>query len=206
MDILRSNTPAVCGKAKAVCQGIGAHPGTFGTPSPALASILAQEAVVDQAEVLAGTRAKGTAKARNVQRGILVSMLEAELMYVQGIADQAATVEAAAAVIEAAAYTVALVSKYQKPLLQVKQGPTSGAVLIIAHARLLTGGSKRRCFFGWQYSPDGGKTWITLPSTPKASTTLTGLTALTVYSFRVNVTMSDAIPGEWSQVITFLVH
>jgi hypothetical protein len=133
-------------------------------------------------------------------------MLEAELLYVQSIADQAATIEAAAAVIEAAGYTVALASKYQKPLLQVKQGPTSGAVLIIANAGLLTGGSRRKSYFGWQYSADGGKTWITMISTPKATTTLTGLTALTTYSFRVSVTMSDAVPGEWSQVITFLVH
>ena len=92
LDIDPENTASVMARTKGMNAGIGGHPGLFATPSPALAAIMAQAAVVDAAEVLAGTRVKGAAKARNVQRTILVRMLEASCGYVQVQADNAATV------------------------------------------------------------------------------------------------------------------
>src|SRR4051812_28553808 len=168
MKINKSKTASVTGKSKTMTQGIGNHPELFIKPDPPLSDVQDQTAVVDKAEVLAGTRAKGSAKARNVQRGILVGLLEAGVLYVQGIADKSATPEQAAATIEAAGLTVALVPHHHKPVLGVKQGPTSGAVVVEANRTILTGGSKKKSFFNWQYTADGGLTWITLPSTPKA--------------------------------------
>jgi len=44
-----------------------------------------------------------------------------------------------------------------------------------------------------------------LPSTPLASTTVTGLTPLTTYEFRVSLTDKSG-EGPWSQALSFLVH
>jgi hypothetical protein len=153
---------------------------------------------------VARTRAKGTAKARNVQLGILVGMLEAELTYVQGCADKRSTPDEAAATIEAAALSVARVGDHAKALLAVTQGATSGSVDLDAYAKALTGGKQRKTFFNWQCTSDM-KTFVSLPSTPKHKTSVANLTPLTTYGFRVSVTNSDGIVGEWSQVVGFLV-
>jgi hypothetical protein len=206
LDVDRHKTVSVTGRAKTMTQGIGAHKALFSAPDPPLSVIVDQVAVVDTAEVLATTRAKGTARARNVQLGILVGMMEAELLYVQGVADTSPTPQQAAATIEAAGLVVARIGQHVKPVLGIKQGPTLGSVLMEANATILTGGSQKGKFFNWQYTSDNGKTWITLPSTPKASTSLGNLTPLNTYGFRVSVTNSDAIAGEWSQTVSFLVH
>jgi hypothetical protein len=206
MKIKKKKAASVTAKAKVMNQGIEAHADLFLKPDPPLSDIMDQTAVVEKAQVLAATRAKGTAKARNVQLGILVGLLEAEVLYVQGVADKSATPEQAAATIEAAGLTVALVPQHPKPVLAVKQGPTFGSVLVEANLTILTGRSKKKAFFNWQYTADGGVTWLTLPSTPKAHTSLAGLKPLTTYGFRVSLTNSDGIAGEWSQAVYFLVH
>ncbi len=65
---------------------------------------------------------------------------------------------------------------------------------------------QRKRFFNWQSTGDGGKTFVTLPSTPKSKTTVANLPPLTTYGFRVCVTNSDGVMGEWSQIVSFLVH
>jgi hypothetical protein len=197
MKINRKQTASVTGKAKATNAGIAGHPTLFVTPNPTILAVENQIVIVDQAEVLAGTRAKGTASARNVQLGILVGLMETRVLYVQGVADTSATPEQAVATIEASALSVALVASYTKPVLGIKQGPTPGSVVLDANASALTGGNQKKSFFNWQSTADGGKTFVTLPSTPKSKTSLANLTPLTTYGFRVNVTLSDGVPGEW---------
>jgi hypothetical protein len=50
-----------------------------------------------------------------------------------------------------------------------------------------------------------GKVWTSVPSTPYAKTTITDLTALTTYLFRVSLTDKNG-EGAWSQALSFLVH
>jgi hypothetical protein len=204
--INRNSTPSVTGRANVICTGIGAHPTLFPSPNPSLGSILAQIVAVNNAEVTAATRAPGAAAARNVQRNLLVSLIEGTVVYVQGIADTCTSYDQAVSTIQAAGLVVAPVGKRIKALLALSQGPEPGSVVLDANARALTGGSQRKHCFNWGYSADGGKTFIGLPSTPKAKTTLDGLTPLTTYGFRVSLTTSDGIAGAWSQVVSFLVH
>jgi hypothetical protein len=206
MNVDTRSPNEVTGKAKGMNQGIGGNVPLFPTPSPPLSAIMAQTVVVEKASVLATTRAKGTAKARNVQLRILVGLLEAEVLYVQSIADASATPDQAAATIEAAGLTVALVGQYAKPVLAAKQGAVPGGVILEANKRILTGGSQKKSFFNWSYTADGGKTWLALPSTPKVTTSLANLVPLSTYGFRVSLTSSDGIPGEWSQPVFFIVH
>lgn len=199
-------TSSVMGRAKGMNAGMGANVPLFPAPNPALSVIVAQTVVVDKAEVVAATGVKGGAAARNVQLGILVGMLEMEMGYVQSVADKSSTPEQAVSTIEAAGLTVARVGSHTKPILGVKQGPQAGSVVLDANAAALTGKGRKKTFFNWAYTVDGGKTFIAMPSTPKAKTTLANLTPLTTVGFRVSVTRSDGTTDEWSQVIAFLVH
>src|SRR4029078_1897255 len=114
------------------------------------------------------TRAKGAAAARNVQREILIGMLETERAYVQTLCD--AKPAQAVATIEAAGMTVAIPSVRSDPILKVRGGPQSGTVFLDANAAVLVGKRGRKIFFNWQWTTDGGKTFNTTPSTPVAKT------------------------------------
>ncbi len=204
LNIDPNNTNSVLKKTNEMNGGIGGHPALFGTPSPTLAALMAQAAVVSAAEILAGTRAKGTAAARDVQRSTLVSMLQASCSYVQVQADNAATVKQAVATILAAGLDVGAVGQRYKPILSVTQAATNGNAALSANAAALGANVRSKTSFNWEYTPDGGKTWIALPSTPKSKTTVSGLTALSTYGFRVSVTHSDGVAGPWSQIVSFL--
>jgi hypothetical protein len=138
----------------------------------------------------------------------LIGMLEAWLVYVQGIAGAAPTYEQAVSIIEAAGLTVAAVPSYTKPLLAASQAVPGGPVLLVANVGALVGkeNGKRKTQINWECTADGGKTFVTLPSTPKGKTTVTALTPLATYGFRVSFTNSDGVMQAWSQIVSFLVR
>jgi hypothetical protein len=202
LRVKASNTNSVLGRAKGVVAGITTHAQLASLAANATA-IDGQITALDDAETLAGTKARGTAAARNVQRKLLMGMLKTVLPLVQAIADQSGTVDAAIATIEAAGLVVAIVTKRIKPILAAKQGPAGSPVVLEANATALGAIRTRKNFFNWQASSDGGVTWITLHSTPKCTTSVANLTSLTHYSFRVALTDSSGVMGEWSQVLPF---
>ena len=79
-------------------------------------------------------------------------------------------------------------------------------MLLAAFAKLLGGAGTKKSCLNWQLTSDGGKTFVNLPSTPKAKTTVTGLTPAMTYGFRASVTGSDGTIGAWSQVVSLIVH
>ncbi len=205
LKVRKNNTHSVQGRAKSVVAGIGASAelASLGANATAIAN---QIPVLDRAETVAATRAKGTAAARNVQRNLLVGMLKTVLPLVQAIADASPTLAGSIAVIEAAGLVVALVVKPIKPVLAATQPPQGGPVQLSANATALGAVRGRKSFFNWQATADGGRTWLTLPPTPKCKTSVANLTPLTMYGFRAAVTSSSGILGEWSPVVSFLVH
>ena len=205
LRINRKKTVSVTGKANAMCTGLAAHATLFPAPNPPIGVIEAQTVVVNKAEVVAGTRAKGAAAARTVQRNILVGMLESQQSYVQGIATSVPA-DQAVATIEAAGLSVALVGPRTKAILAVTQGPQSGTAILDAYSAALTGGKRRKTFFNWQSTADGGATFVNLPSTPKSKTSIADLTPLRTYGVRVSVTHPDGTVGEWSQIVSFLAR
>jgi hypothetical protein len=178
----------------------------FVTPVPTIAALGAQKAAVLKAQALTATRVHGAASARDAQVRLLLGLLENGAGYVQGIADNAPTYEQAVSIIEASGFTVVKPAIHTKELLSVTQAVPGGPVVLDANVGTLTNRSAKHRCFGWQYTPDGGKTFVTLPSTPTGKTIVTGLTALTTYGFRVNVTFSNGAPGAWSQIVAFLVR
>jgi len=206
LRVKKQNTVSVTGRAKAARDGLASDTTKFGAANPAPTAIDAQITVVEKAEDQARKRTPGAAAARNVQRSLLVGMLEKVLTFVHGVADTSATREDAVATILAAGLLVATPPQSRKQILAAKQAAQSGNVLLIAFAKLLGAAGKKKSCLNWQQTMDGGKTWINLPSTPKAKTTVTGLTPGMTYGFRASVTRSDGTLGEWSQMVTILVH
>ncbi len=57
-------------------------------------------------------------------------------------------------------------------------GPVAGS------AKLVAGPAGRRASYEWEYSLDGGKTWVTAPPSLQAKTVVTGLPSGTAVQFR----------------------
>jgi hypothetical protein len=205
LNVRKKDPDGVTNRAEDMCTGIDGHPALFANPAVATSAIRAQVKVVNDAKALARTKAHGTAKARDAQVGILIGMMEIELTYIQGCADKCSTPDEAASTIEAAGLTVARVGNRTKPILAVTKGPTPGSVNLDANATALGANGKKKTFFNWQSTVDG-KVFVSLPSTPKHKTSVANLTPLTDVGFRVSVTNSNGIAGEWSQIVYFLIR
>jgi hypothetical protein len=86
-----------------------------------------------------------------------------------------------------------------KPALAVKPGTVTGAVKVVAKA---TAGAKIN---EWQYSTDGGKTWIDVPPTSMATTTIQNLTPATTVMFRQRVFTKSGL-SDWGQLVSALIN
>ncbi len=116
--------------------------------------------------------------------------------YVQGVAEVDSSSDADA-IIESAGMTTRKVTLHDRPELAAKQGAATGAVLLVAKA------AAKRAAYTWQYSLDQ-KTWTTMPVTMQAKASVSGLTAATLYYFRVQA-LTTAGLGDWSQTVALLV-
>jgi hypothetical protein len=143
--------------------------------------------------------------ARDLDRAEHVGV-ETGLGYAQGLADAASTYAQAVSILEAAGLSIAVSPVPTKDVLGVTQAAPAGLVALVANVGALAGRTKKKTQFNWEYTADGGKTFVSLPSTPKGKTSVAGLTPLTTYGFRVSVTGSDGVIGAWSQIIAFLVR
>jgi hypothetical protein len=65
--------------------------------------------------------------------------------------------------------------------------------------------AKRGVSYEWQYSMDGGKTWIAIAISSEANVSVPGLTPGTTYLFRYR-TWIKKVASDWSQYLSFLVH
>jgi hypothetical protein len=196
--------PVLLPKATSIHDGFQANQTLLPNPPVPLATVQTQIQDLATAEQATKTGTKGTVPVRNAKRAVLVTTLESLRMYAQSQCD--ANPEQAAAIASAAGMAVAKAPAFSKPVLQAKQGVQSGTVQLLANATLLVGrGVRKKVTFNWEFSADGGKTWTAAPSTPLASTIVTGLTPLTTYAFRVCVTVSKTV-GEWSQLVLLLVR
>jgi hypothetical protein len=176
----------------------------FPNPVPTLAVLLAQITALDTAQRVVATGQRGAPTGtRNTARDALWSSLHSLKAYVQTLAD--ASPENSFTIVKSSGFKLATKGSHTKPPLDARLTGLSGVVGLVANARALTGGAKKHAAFNWQYSVDGGHTWVALPGTPTASTTVSGLPVMTNVSFRVSVTMAKVVQP-WSQVVTIPVH
>jgi hypothetical protein len=205
LNINKKQTVSVTGRANAMCDGVDDHPTVFPSPNVPTATVRNQVGVVNKCESVTRSRAIGTASARDVQRSILVGMLENQLTYIQGCADKAGTYDQAVSVLQSGGVVVAGVGQKQKEVIEIKQGPKPGSVVLDANVAMLTAGLRGKFSFNWQSTVDG-RIFTNLPSTPNHLTLVENLTPQTTVGFRVSITNAKGVVGEWSQTMYFQVR
>jgi hypothetical protein len=207
LGINKHNIPAVLTRAQAMHNGLDADKVTYAGANPALPTFLTYIVNLTTAQQAVVTRVKGAAAARDVQRDILFTAMDTERIFVQGLAD--ASPGHALALIQNAGLLVAQVTAHSKPILKLALGKQPGSVDCDANVGLLIGAGtakpRQSKFFNWSYTLDGGKSFLTAPSTPTGKTTLFNLPLLTQVGVRINLNNMSG-PGEWSQVVYILVH
>ena len=182
--------------AQSVATSMAASATSFPTPTPTLAVFQADVAALAAAETAVLARTKGAVETRNAKLAIVRGDLENLKTYVQAVTDTA-TPANAAAMIQAAGMTLRKTTLHDKAALSIKQGTVTGTVVLAAKA------AGRRAAYGWQYSTDQ-KTWTNVPPTIQAKAGVSGLTAGTLYYFRVQPLL-PAGEQNWSEIVSFLV-
>jgi hypothetical protein len=199
--------PLVVGRAELMASGMASDPATYDKPNPALPAFNDLIANVTRAQTAVRTRVVGAAATRDVHLGALVGGMESERLYIQGLADDDRS--HAVQIIQNAGLVVAGSPARTKLLLVLRRGPQMGSVVCDANVGLLVGAGAKHPyaarFYGWQYTVDGGKTFVTSPTTGTGKTLLTGLTPLTEVGVCVNITISG-VTSDWSDVATIVVH
>ena len=187
--------PAIITYAQHIVTAMTGNP-AFPTPTPTLASVTGNIVALQTAEAAALSRIKGAVTARNDKKAALVAQLQLLKGYVQSVGD--ADPDSSAAAIQGAGMAVKKTPVHKPRVFNAVQGPVSGSVKII------TASGGRRVAYDWEYSTDGGKTWLLMPSSLQAKTSITGLAVGSTAQFRYRVTTKTG-EGDWSQPISYFV-
>ena len=165
-------------------------------PVPTLAEVAVAIGALQTAQSAALARTAGAVTARNDRRATLVGLLQELRGYVQKTAD--ADPENSAAIIQSGGMAVKKAPVHKPRVFGAAQGAVSGTV------KLVTASAGNRASYDWESSNDGGKTWVPLPSTLRAGTSVTGLAAGTTVLFRYR-SVPKAGVADWSQPVAMLV-
>jgi hypothetical protein len=207
LGVYRLDTPAVLVRGQTMHDGLGADVATYAAPNPPLPAFQALIQSCAAAQQLAQLRGTGAAAERDVQRSLLLTGMETQRMYVQSLAD--AMPLRAVALIQNAGLIVAEPPVHHKAILTLRLGKQSGSVDCDANVRLLVGAGTpqptQNKFFNWEYTVDGGKTFIALLPTTRAKVTIPNLTPLATVGVRVNLNNATG-PGEWTHLVSILVR
>ncbi len=188
---------------QAISASMLAHATTFAGSPVDLTMFKTQVGNLASAQQAARVRGPGLVAARTEALQIVSGSVELLRAFVEQLCNSSP--EQAATIAQAASMQIRTTALRAKVPLRARQGDQSGVVILYASVALLVTGKGGR-YFNWEYSLDGGKTWITVASTPKAKTTVTGLPALTTVVFRVSVTDNKVGQGPWTAAVPFLVH
>jgi hypothetical protein len=169
----------------------------FPAPIPSLAAVQAAINTLDRTETAASSGTRGLKQARNEARTVLVGLLNRLKANVQGVADE--NPDFAVAIIESAGMSVATRRLSPKPALAIRRGRVSGSVHLVAKA------VAKDASYEWQMSKDGGATWLDLPKTLQAKTTVPGLKPAGTPLFRLRAVTRRGV-GDWSDPVSYVVQ
>lgn len=192
---LPTQVPALITYAQGIVKAMTGN-AAFANPTPTLTSITSAITDLQTAETATLARTKGAAATRNEKKATLVTQLQQLRSYVQTTAD--ANVETGASTIEGAGLAVRKTAVHAPRVFAAKPGDVSGSVKLVAAA------AARRASYEWQYSIDGGKTWVIAPGTLQAKTTISGLATGTTVQFKYRPVTKTG-EGSWSQIVTLTV-
>jgi hypothetical protein len=169
----------------------------FPSPNPPLAQVTAAINALDAAQSATKSRAPGTVAARDAARRTLTVTLRTLKGYVQQVAD--AVPEQSETVITSARMSTRRVPVRSKAPFSARPGAVSGS------AHLLARSAGTRASYEWEWSSDGGKTWIAATPSLQAKTTITGLPVGASCQFRYRPVLKTG-PADWSQPVTLVVQ
>ena len=191
---LPKRTSALIAYAAGVVNRMKGNP-AFPNPTLPLAMVSAAIDDLRDAEKAAMTRTIGAATARDTRRGALVAMLQLLRLYVQSVADQSR--DRAPAVIQSAGMMVKKPAARPRRAFGARRGAVPGTVRIVAPT------AADRASYDWQYSTDGA-TWLDLPSTLRATTTMKHPSPGTTLHVRYRA-LTRAGHTAWSSPVTLPV-
>lgn len=193
---LPRSVPALIVYTEGIVKRMTGNP-AFPSPAPTLATVTAAVDELRTTEAAALARTKGAAAARNDKRKAVVALLQQLRGYIQTIAD--ADEANGPAIIESAGVAVHKTATRRARVFAAKPGRVSGVATVIAAS------AGHRASYDWEYSTDGGKTWVTVPSTMQAKTTVTGLVPGSTVQFKYR-SVTKAGEGDWSPPVSLLVQ
>ncbi len=132
---------------------------------------------------------------RDAAQKTLLTALNSERAYVEKVA---IANPASAAVIAQAAHMNRKAGSVSPPVLLVEHGDLSGSLRMRA-------GDFSATVYAWQYSLDGGLTWIDMPKTTRASTRLGNLAPKTTVHVRFRALMRKTGYTDWSVPVPIIV-
>jgi len=188
-------TPSLITYSQQIVKAMTGNP-AFPSPVPALSIVTAAINDLGNAETSAITRVKGAVLNRNEKRTALVMLLQQLKGYIQQQAD--ANIENGASIIASAGVSVKKALVRTPRVFDAKLGTVSGS------ANLVAASAGPRASYEWQYSTDGGKTWLLAPVTLQAKTTIVGLTPGVAVQFRYRPVTKTG-EGDWSQTVVLIV-
>ena len=183
--------------AQKIHDTMAANTATIKTPDPTLAVFQTDIDSLVTKQALAKTRAEGAVADRDAARKLVNDDLSKERAYVETLCN--ADPGNAATIAGDAGMTLRKQAAHNKALLAVKPGPSTGVVKVVAKA---TKGGKLN---QWQMSTDAGKTWVSVPDTSKASTTIENLTPATSVMFRQRVFTKADGWSNWSEPVSQVI-
>jgi hypothetical protein len=179
---------------------VGKMPQVAGLQSPPIpyATVTDHIDTLDDLEQAAHKCPVGAASDRDAALLVVESDMRQLKAFLQSVGDQDQA--AAPGLFQDAGFSVGKKSgPGPKQDIEAKRGDNAGTVVLSARAS-----KKRRVDYLWQMSVDQ-TTWSSLPSTLRASTLVSGLTAGTVYYFRVQTKTVDGL-SDWSAIVCVMAH
>ena len=167
----------------------------FATPSPALTDLTTAIGELQTAQANL-SRNKGAIAARNDKKEALVKLLQELRGYIQKTAD--ADPENGAAIVQSSGLPARKTVVHKARVFDARPGAISGSVEVLAPV------AARRASYEWQFSTDGGKTWIESAPSMRARTTISGLAVASMVQLRYR-SVTKAGPSDWSQPVTIVV-
>lgn len=184
-------------KMRTISLNMANHVALFPTPAPSLATFNTNIDALEAAEAVASTHVTGSAALRDQAYDLVLDNVHSLQAYVQVLADAAADVDDAIALILNSGFDLKSQGTFVKPEFEVVNSEISGAVELVAKS------SGSHSANEWRRSTDGIN-WTMLPSTIKAKTTESGLTPGATVYFQHRPVLSDGV-GNWSQVVSIIV-
>jgi hypothetical protein len=195
LKLPKNQVPFLITYARSILQAMTNNP-AFSSPIPPVAALEAAIVALANAEAATLTGLKGTVAERDQKRMELKMLLEQLCSYVQATAD--ADPDRGASIIESAGMAVKNKAGPAPRAFAAKRGPVSGSVLLIAPK------AGNRAAYEWQDSTDGMKTWVSLPVTVQATTTVHGLSPGSTVYFRYRTVTKDGA-SDWSDPVSKIV-